>query len=110
MDATEVGLVTVATPIYRDPRYTGFADPKNEEEQRRTLGDARDILEQAGISPTGFGPVGDPAEEILSTAESFGAELIVIGARSLGTVKQLVLGSVSTTVMHEADCDVLIVK
>ena len=38
------------------------------------------------------------------------AELIVIGARSLGTVKRLVLGSVSTKVMHDANCDVLIVK
>jgi nucleotide-binding universal stress UspA family protein len=34
----------------------------------------------------------------------------VLGARSLGTVQRLVLGSVSTKVMHEADCDVLIVK
>jgi nucleotide-binding universal stress UspA family protein len=110
MKASEVGLVTVARPIYSDPRYTGYADPRDEEEQRRVLESARDMLEQAGISPTAFGPVGDPAEEILATARSFGAELIVIGARSLGTVKRLVLGSVSTKVMHEADCDVLIVK
>jgi nucleotide-binding universal stress UspA family protein len=33
-----------------------------------------------------------------------------MGARSLGTMKRLVLGSVSTKVMHESDCDVLIVK
>jgi nucleotide-binding universal stress UspA family protein len=110
MSAAEVALVTVARPIYRDSRYTGYADPKDEEEQRRVLGSARDLLEQAGISATGFGPIGDPADEILLTARSFEAELIVIGARSLGTVKRLVLGSVSTKVMHEADCDVLIVK
>lgn len=110
MNEAEVGLVTVARPIYRDPRYTGYADPKDEEEQRRVLEGARDILEQAGIPATGFGPVGDPADEILVTAESFDAELIVIGARSLGTVERLVLGSVSTKVMHESSCDVLIVK
>jgi nucleotide-binding universal stress UspA family protein len=110
MKTAEVGLVTVARPIYRDPRYTGYADPKDEEEQRRVLESARDTLVRAGISPTGFGPVGDPADEILATAKSFRAELIIMGARSLGTVKRLVLGSVSTKVMHEADCDVLIVK
>ena len=110
MSAAEVGLVTVARPIYRDARYTGYADPQDEEEQRRVLGSARDLLEQSGISATGFGPIGDPADQILLTARSFEAELIVIGARSLGTVKRLVLGSVSTKVMHEADCDVLIVK
>jgi nucleotide-binding universal stress UspA family protein len=110
MSAAEVGLVTVARPIYRDSRYAGYADPRDEEEQRRVLGGARDILEQAGISATGFAPIGDPAHEILGAAASFEAELIVIGARSLGTVKRLVLGSVSTKVMHDADCDVLIVK
>ena len=110
MSATEIAVVTVARPIYRDPPYTGYADPKDEEEQRRVLASARDTLEQAGISPTGFGPIGDPADEILATARSFDAELIVLGARSLGTVKRLVLGSVSTKVMHESDCDVLIVK
>jgi nucleotide-binding universal stress UspA family protein len=109
-DAAEIGLVTVARPIYSDPRYTGYADPSDEEEQRRVLGRARDTLEQAGVSATGFAPVGDPADEILAAAASFDAELIVIGARSLGTVKRLVLGSVSTKVMHESSCDVLIVK
>jgi nucleotide-binding universal stress UspA family protein len=108
--AAEIGIVTVARPIYRDPPYTGYADPKDEEEQRRVLGNARDILEQGGISAAGFAPVGDPADEILGTAASFGAELIVLGARSMGTVKRLVLGSVSTKVMRESNCDVLIVK
>jgi nucleotide-binding universal stress UspA family protein len=54
--------------------------------------------------------VGDAAEEILRTAEVFPAELIVLGARSLGTIGRLVLGSVSTKVMHESQCNVLIVK
>jgi nucleotide-binding universal stress UspA family protein len=110
MDAAEIGLVTVARPIYRDRPYTGYADPKDEEEQRLALEAARAILDEAGISATGFGPVGDPADEILDTADSFEAELIVIGARALGTVQRLVLGSVSTKVMHESKCDVLIVK
>jgi nucleotide-binding universal stress UspA family protein len=33
-----------------------------------------------------------------------------MGARSLGSLERLVLGSVSTKVIHESDCDVLIVK
>ena len=106
----EAALVTVARPIYRDPRYTGYADPNDEEEQRNVLFAARDVLERAGITATGLAPVGDPADEILKAAEQVDAELIVMGARSLGTVERLVLGSVSTKVMHEAGCDVLIVK
>jgi nucleotide-binding universal stress UspA family protein len=110
MSSAEVALVTVARPIYRDQRYTGYADPKTEEEQRKVLLDARGALEREGIASTGYGGVGDPAEEILKTAKAFGADLIVMGARSLGTVQRVVLGSVSTKVMHEADCDILIVK
>ena len=110
MKEAEVALVTVARPIYRDPPYTGYVDPKDEQEQREVLFTARDVLEGEGISSTGLAPAGDPADEILKAAKQFEAELIVIGARSLGTVERLVLGSVSTKVMHESDCDVLIVK
>ena len=110
MKEADVALVTVARPIYRDPPYTGYADPKDEEEQRQVLFAARDVLAGAGIAATGFAPVGDPADEILAAAKAFEAGLIVIGARSLGTVGRLVLGSVSTKVMHESDADVLVVK
>ena len=110
MREADVALVTVARPIYRDPPYTGYADPKDEEEQRQLLFAARDVLARSGIAATGFAPVGDPADEILAAARAFDAELIVIGARSLGTVGRLVLGSVSTKVMHESDADVLVVK
>jgi nucleotide-binding universal stress UspA family protein len=109
-EEAEVALVTVAPPIYRDPPYTGYADPKDEEEQRKVLFAAHDVLDRTGIAATGLAPVGDPADEILKAAKEFEAELIVMGARSLGTVKRLVLGSVSTKVMHESGCDVLIVK
>lgn len=102
--------MTVAQPIYRAPPYSGYADPKDEEEQRQVLAEARDLLLGRGIAATGFGAVGDPADEILATASAFGAELIVLGARSLGPIKRLVLGSVSTKVMHDAKADVLIVK
>lgn len=110
MKDAEVALVTVARPIYRDPPYTGYADPKDEDEQRQVLYAARDVLASAGIAASGYAPVGDPADEILATARAFEPELIVMGARSLGTVGRLMLGSVSTKVMHDSDCDVLIVK
>jgi nucleotide-binding universal stress UspA family protein len=109
-EEAEVALVSVARPIYRDPPYTGYADPKDEEEQRKVLFAARDVLDRAGIATTGLAPIGDPADEILKAAKQLEAELIVMGARSLGPVERLVLGSVSTKVMHESGCDVLIVK
>lgn len=109
-EGAEVALVTVARPIYSQPPFTGYADPKDKDEQRQVLYAARDALEREGIAATGLAPVGDPADEILRAARHVEADLIVMGARSLGSVKRLVLGSVSTKVMHESECDVLIVK
>jgi nucleotide-binding universal stress UspA family protein len=70
-DEAEVALVTVARPIYRDPRYTGYADPKDEDEQRKVLYGARDVLTRAGIAATGLAPVGEAADEILKAAKHF---------------------------------------
>jgi nucleotide-binding universal stress UspA family protein len=53
---------------------------------------------------------GRPADMIVQTAVDVQVDLIVIGSRGLGGVKQLFLGSVSDRVADEAHCPVLIVK
>jgi nucleotide-binding universal stress UspA family protein len=55
-------------------------------------------------------PTGHPAEEILGAAAGFDPDLIVLGARGLGTMKRLLLGSVSERVLRDARCPVLVVK
>ena len=55
-------------------------------------------------------PTGHPAREIVAAAASFDAGLVVVGARGLGGMKRLLLGSVSERVLHHARCPVLIVK
>jgi nucleotide-binding universal stress UspA family protein len=54
--------------------------------------------------------IGVPAHVILETAHSTGADLIIVGARGLGPVKELVLGSVSHRVVLHAPCSVLVMK
>jgi nucleotide-binding universal stress UspA family protein len=54
--------------------------------------------------------VGRPAEEIVAAAREPGVDLVVMGARGLGPVRRLALGSVSDRVLRRADCPVLIVK
>jgi nucleotide-binding universal stress UspA family protein len=53
--------------------------------------------------------VGQPAVEILAAADE-GADLVIVGARGLGTLGRLVLGSVSDRVVDHAPCPVLVVK
>ena len=54
--------------------------------------------------------VGHPVQVILETAQSAKSQLIVLGARGLGQVKELVLGSTSHNVLMHAPCSVMIIK
>jgi nucleotide-binding universal stress UspA family protein len=53
---------------------------------------------------------GDPAEVIVNYAKENDCDMIVIGSRGLGTVKGLMLGSVSSKVCHVADRTCVTVK
>jgi nucleotide-binding universal stress UspA family protein len=53
---------------------------------------------------------GRPSNRIIETAKEGGFDLIVMGSRGLGCIKQFFLGSVSDRVADEAPCPVLIVK
>jgi nucleotide-binding universal stress UspA family protein len=52
----------------------------------------------------------DPAEELISAAESSDAEFIVIGLRRRSPVGKLLLGSNAQRVLLDASCPVLAVK
>jgi nucleotide-binding universal stress UspA family protein len=54
--------------------------------------------------------VGHPLDVLLEAATKSDAGLVVVGARGLGTLKRLVLGSVSEGILRHADRPVLIVK
>ncbi len=75
------------------------------------------LLERVvSLLPPYCGPVkkvlqlGDPAEIIIGMAEERQSNLIVLGARGLGTIKEHMFGSVSHRVMTHAPCSTLIVK
>ena len=54
--------------------------------------------------------VGSPADRILAVAEEEQTDLIVIGARGIGQVQELIFGSVSHRVLTHAHCSVCVVK
>ncbi|MBD1824989.1 universal stress protein [Cyanobacteria bacterium FACHB-DQ100] len=54
--------------------------------------------------------IGDPAEEIVRLAKIHNADLIVLGSRGLTGMKRILLGSVSSQIVEDAPCSVLVVK
>ncbi|MDP1767235.1 MAG: universal stress protein [Nitrospirota bacterium] len=54
--------------------------------------------------------IGSPSEVIVATAEEQRADLIVMGARGLGPIKERLLGSVSHSILTLAPCATLIVN
>lgn len=82
---------------------------QRETAMRETLTEVVNALHTPARTETSV-VVGSPAERICSAANEPDVDLVVVGARGLGAVKRLLLGSVSERVLHHATCPVLVVK
>lgn len=76
----------------------------------RTVEEAKSRLEEAGVSAKVEMFQGSPAEVILSYVKKHDNDVIVIGSRGLGTIREFVLGSVSHNVVQNAKIPVLVIK
>jgi len=61
------------------------------------------------LAATGRALAGVPAGAIADACEEAGADLLVAGSRGYGPVRRVLLGSVSTQLVHRAPCPVLVV-
>ena len=88
----------------------GFVyDPVEKEEIERHLHEALARLRELGVACRLAEGIGDPAHVITAEAEEIGADLIVVGTNHKNLLKRLLLGSVSTDVLHRAKTEVLVV-
>jgi nucleotide-binding universal stress UspA family protein len=54
--------------------------------------------------------LGTPNARIVETAEEWEADLIILGSHGYKTWERLLLGSVSSSVVHHAPCSVMVVR
>ncbi|MBD0334934.1 MAG: universal stress protein [Cyanobacteria bacterium Co-bin13] len=54
--------------------------------------------------------LGDPAEEIVRLANIYEADLIILGNRGLTGLNRILQGSVSSQVLEDAHCSVMVIK
>jgi nucleotide-binding universal stress UspA family protein len=94
----------------------GFATPEAlDAAWSGVTGDATAALEQ---TVSALGPVnvetsverGDPGATLCERAGTLDADVLVVGSRGRGAIRRALLGSVSTYVVHNAPCAVLVVR
>ncbi len=116
---TELVLVhAVDVRPYESPIFAPAIAKEAYAEIRQTLlKTGEQLLEQTSREiPSGVASarrlceIGAPAEVILETAKAAAADLLVVGARGLGQISELMLGSVSHQVLLRAACSTLIIK
>jgi nucleotide-binding universal stress UspA family protein len=114
---TELVIVTAWDLQYSESSAMGFAPaPMNgvarlgEKQARRLSSETAARAEEAGVETRSLVLRGFPAEEICIAAEKFDPRFLVIGSHGWGAVKRALFGSVSTSVLHRANCPVLVVR
>jgi nucleotide-binding universal stress UspA family protein len=80
------------------------------EHAAQIVADVVHAAEREGVEAIGEIVEGDPPSQICTVASERDAELIVIGSHGWGGLRRLVFGSVSSAVLHEAPCPVLVVR
>lgn len=91
------------------------ASSVNEELYEKMIQERHDFLKKASDSIAAHGfdvdaimAVGDARTMLLETATQKKPEIVVIGKRGQGVIKEMVLGSVSAYLIHHVKCPVLV--
>ncbi|HXV88264.1 MAG TPA: universal stress protein [Nitrososphaeraceae archaeon] len=53
---------------------------------------------------------GNPASKVLDFCKNGKYDVIILGSRGRGKIKEIILGSVSSKILHNSSCPVLLIK
>lgn len=114
-EPAEVHLLNVQPPMPYGSRVSSVVGHDriaqyHHDEGLAALKAARDKLDAAGVKYHHHVGVGDAAEIIVRYAGEKGCDQILMGTRGMGSVSNLLLGSVATKVIHLSPVPVLLVK
>lgn len=110
---SEIELVYVGEDISAPAAYNDPSSSDNEAAQkaRELLNEVTGYIEEDGgtVAESHIVPGENPADEIVKLTRQQDIGLVVVGSRGLGRFQYAVQGSVSATVIREAECPVLVV-
>lgn len=114
--AREVDAEVTFVSVFRPPSAL-LGDPFYARSLHHGLVEARGAVEAAiakaetmAVDAHGEVVEGDPATEIVRLAERREADLIVVGSRGHGPLASAIVGSVSSAVIRDARCPVVVVS
>jgi len=108
-----IAVAHVTIPAYG---YYGYGDILSElmkaekDHVEKVLEQVQEAARAAGVTCDVISATGPVVDQIVKVARARDARTIVIGAHGWGPLRRLVYGSVSTGVLHEAPCPVLVVR
>jgi len=79
-------------------------------ESQKILDECSSIATKKGIAISTTLLEGNPASTILEFSQMEKYEVIIIGSRGMGHFKELILGSVSSKILHHSLCPVLLIR
>jgi nucleotide-binding universal stress UspA family protein len=97
-------------PAFRSARIIQYPEKEMLIEAEKTLELAERRCAENGILFQKKIRFGDPGHAIVKSAKEGKFDVIVIGARGRGVIKETFFGSVSNYVVHKSDVPVLVVK
>ncbi len=79
-------------------------------ENQEILSKCSDIAHQKGITIKTVHLQGNPAPVILDYSKKENFDLVIMGSRGMGKFKELILGSVSSKIVHHSPCAIMIIR
>lgn len=79
-------------------------------ESQKILDECSSVASKKGITINTILLEGNPASTILEFSQMEKYEVIIIGSRGMGHFKELILGSVSSKILHHSLCPVLLIR
>ena len=111
-DPMEIHLLNVQHPFPGTVKLVAGEEAKrfHHDEGIKALDATRKVLDAAGIKYAYHIGVGDIGETIAQYVKEKKIDQVVMGTRGMGSVANMLLGSVATKVLHLVDVPVLLVK
>jgi nucleotide-binding universal stress UspA family protein len=107
---TEVKVMSMVNPLIYSIEEMGLFDSGGTLRAHKAIGDAAQILNEAGLKTSAEVIAGRPYRRIINEARDWGADLIVVGKHDRRRLRRLLEGSVSERVAESASCSVKIVR